>query len=304
MATSAEAGPGAQRPRPARMGSRRRCRRRMVCLAQAAAAPALPCVASQAAGRRTQNLKLHSTSLPARAAVMQYISSRTFASLASSSRKKLSHFQGTSTSRLAPAGGQRAQRGHGPADRGAFTTPRAPMQTSGLPSCRLHSCAGWPHSAACPPLPAPPAAAGPERPSHKRAGTLSKPLKQAPAGRPAARPHAPLARCSSTLMPPPLKAYLFTLLLISLGVSLQGREAGWSGVLRMRAWWSMGGGCLGGQCAESLGGCQSRPSQAPHLTKMALFWSLALILPLSPCREAGGRAAESENLQLTITTPV
>jgi hypothetical protein len=44
--------------------------------------------------------------------------------------------------------------------------------------------------------------------------------------------------------PPPLKAYLVTLLLICLGVSL---------------------------------------------TKMALFWSLALILPLSPCGQRGGR---------------
>lgn len=73
------------------------------------------CVASRL-GQRAAARRL-------RRAARQACRYRTLASLASSSRKKLSHFQGTSTSRLAPA--QHAQRGSGAAGSAGRARPDA-----------------------------------------------------------------------------------------------------------------------------------------------------------------------------------
>ena len=137
---------------------------------------------------------------------------------------------------------------------------------------------------------------------------------------------SPFSLCSSTVAPPPLNAYLFTLLLICWGVSLQAGGCRWE---RGREGGRKGRAGMGGGRREQDGGCgaqagsrcgawgaawqrladspraQLRAKQArhaqqarraqqavrqpgAHLTKMALVVSLALILPLSPCRAGDG----------------
>lgn len=117
--------------------------------------------------------------------------------------KKLSHFQGTSTSRLAPEqSGEGHRRGEGNIhERVAGSEPKH----------------GWREETR-------------KRASRAYIGILRVASHHSHNPCSPSRPASPFSRCSSAVAPPPLNACLFTLFLICLGVSLQAGDAEQEGI--------------------------------------------------------------------------